>query len=286
MALVGAVALWPFLTSGSDEPVPPQDQGRTWRLTWSDEFDGVAGAPDPAKWTLVNGHLGYNGELEYYTPRNAAVDGRGHLVITARNDDAWQYDCSPRKCAATSARLFTAGKFSQTYGRLEARIKVPRGQGMWPAFWALRSPEGSGRGEIDVMENIGREPKRIHGSLHGENGYDATKSHELPGHQALADDFHVFAADWFPDHIAFSVDGRTYSVKHKADEPGGWNFDQPFYLLLNLAVGGDWPDAPDSTTVFPQQMVVDYVRVFSAAPAPDGAGRPTPAPGPAISAGR
>ena len=267
VVLVGAAVLYPLLATESDVLTAPGDRTTLWRLTWSDEFSGAVGAPDPAKWTLVTGHLGYNSELEYYTPKNATLDGRGHLVITARDDDASQYDCSPRKCAATSARLFTEGKFAQTYGRLEARIKLPRGQGMWPAFWALRSSQGSGRGEIDVMENIGKEPKKIHSSLHGEKDYNSTKSHELTGDRALADDFHVFAADWFPDHISFSMDGHVYTTRRKADAPrGNWTFDQPFYLLLNLAVGGDWPGAPDSTTHFPQQMTVDYVRVYSAVP--------------------
>ncbi|UBU13775.1 glycoside hydrolase family 16 protein [Nonomuraea gerenzanensis] len=247
----------------------PEQVPAGWRLVWADEFDGPAGPPDPAKWNLVDDHLGYNNELEYYTPRNAAVDGRGRLVITARSDDAGAYDCSPRVCAATSARLFTAGKFVQRYGRIEARIKLPEGQGMWPAFWARRSPQGSGRGEIDIMEHLGREPDTVHGSLHGEQGYDEQNTYRLPGGARFADDFHVFAADWYPDRISFLVDGQIYATEHKADAPpGGWDFDVPYYLLLNLAVGGDWPGPPDATTRFPQQLIVDHVRVYAAATDP------------------
>ncbi|MEV0828790.1 glycoside hydrolase family 16 protein [Nonomuraea rubra] len=261
------------LTPGEPAPAPqgkaPEQPPAGWRLVWSDEFDGPAGPPDPAKWNLVDDHLGYNNELEYYTPRNAVVDGQGRLVITARSDDAGGYDCSPRVCAATSARLFTAGKFAQRYGRIEARIKLPEGQGMWPAFWARRSPQGSGRGEIDIMEHLGREPDTVHGSLHGEQGYDEQNTYRLPGGGRFADDFHVFAADWYPDRISFLVDGQVYATEHKADAPpGGWDFDVPYYLLLNLAVGGDWPGPPDSTTRFPQQLIVDHVRVYASATDP------------------
>jgi len=137
---------------------------------------------------------------------------------------------------------------------------------MWPAFWALRAPRGSGAGEIDIMEHIGSKPRTVYSSLHGtENrGYDPVSSLTLPKGHAFADDFHTFAADWYPDRISFSVDGQVYSTQEKAKAPpGSWAFDQPYYLLLNLAVGGNWPGSPDSTTVFPQYMVVDYVRVFA-----------------------
>ncbi|NRQ32314.1 glycoside hydrolase family 16 protein [Nonomuraea sp. NN258] len=248
-----------------EPPAPGRDSGQEWRLVWSDEFDGPVGPPDPAKWNLVDDHLGYNNELEYYSPRNAALDGRGNLVITARDDDAHLRDCSPRVCAATSARLFTAGKFAHRYGRLEARLKLPVGQGMWPAFWARRSPQGSGRGEIDIMEYLGHEPGTVHGNLHGERGYDAVNSYRLPGGARFSDDFHVFAADWYPDRISFLVDGQVYATEHRsAAPPGGWDFDVPYYLLLNLAVGGDWPGPPDDTTRFPQRLVVDHVRVYAA----------------------
>ncbi|GAA2208719.1 glycoside hydrolase family 16 protein [Nonomuraea monospora] len=252
-----------------DRDTAEEREPRGWRLVWSDEFDGPAGPPDPAKWNLVDDHLGYNNELEYYTPRNAAVDGHGRLVITARSDDAGSYDCSPRVCAATSARLFTAGKFAHRYGRIEARVKLPMGRGMWPAFWARRSPQGSGRGEIDIMEHLGHEPDTVHGSLHGEQGYDRQNTYRLPGGGSFADDFHVFAADWYPDRISFLVDGQVYATEHKADAPpGGWDFDVPYYLLLNLAVGGDWPGSPDATTRFPQHLIVDHVRVYAATDPP------------------
>jgi beta-glucanase (GH16 family) len=176
----------------------------------------------------------------------------------------------------------SAGKFSQAYGRFEARMKVPRGQGMWPAFWMLGDnifadgwPKG---GEIDVMENLGREPGTIYGSLHGP-GYSGVNSitagYTLPGGQALADDFHTFTVDWAPDSVTWYLDGIQYSHKTKDDTRGNpWVFDDKFFILLNLAVGGYWPGAPDSSTQFPQTLLVDYVRVYELA----ASSVPTPEP--------
>ncbi|WP_344449809.1 glycoside hydrolase family 16 protein [Actinocorallia aurantiaca] len=229
-------------------------------LVFSDEFDGPAGPPDLDKWNLIDGHLGYNDELDYYRPENAALDGRGRLVITARDDNAHLFDCRPRRCAATSARLTTEGRFTFTYGRIEARIKVPGGQGMWPAFWARRDPPDAGRGEIDVMEILGRDPGAVHSSLHGDRDLDVTDTYRLPDGQDFAGDFHVFAAEWRKDGICFSVDGLTHACRKKAATPG-WEFDRPYFLLLNLAVGGDWAEGPDKSTKFPRHMLVDYVRV-------------------------
>jgi beta-glucanase (GH16 family) len=241
--------------------------------TWSDDFDGPAGsAPDPAKWVRETGGSGSgNNELQYYTDgaSNAALDGQGHLVITARRENPAGYQCWYGDCRYTSARLNTAERFTQMYGRIEARIKIPRGQGIWPAFWMLGDNIGSvgwpASGEIDIMENIGSEPNLIHGSLHGpgysggsslSGGYDAGRP--------FADDFHTYAVDWAPDAVTFSVDGNQYQRRTPADTRGNaWVFNRPYFLILNLAVGGNWPGAPDAGTVFPQQMVVDYVRVHS-----------------------
>ena len=171
----------------------------------------------------------------------------------------------------TSARLKTAGKFSQTYGRFEGRIKIPFGQGMWPAFWMLgddiEKAVWPDCGEIDIMENIGKEPSTVHGSIHGPgfSGDDGIEAHyRLPGNRRFADDFHVFAVEWEPNAIRFYVDDELYVTRTRADLPPGrkWVFDHPFFLLLNVAVGGDWPGNPDSTTIFPQTMLVDYVRVY------------------------
>jgi beta-glucanase (GH16 family) len=242
-------------------------------LAFADEFDGPAGtAPDPAKWTHeVNGSGGGNNELQFYTDStsNAALDGAGHLVITARKENPANYQCWYGTCEYTSARLNTASTFTQAYGHIEARIKVPRGQGMWPAFWMLGDNIGDvgwpNCGEIDVLENIGREPSTVHGSLHGpgySGGNPITGSYTLPNGGVFADDFHTFAVDWAPDQISWSVDGDVYQTRTPADANGNpWVFDHPFFLILNVAVGGNWPGPPDGSTQFPQQMLVDYVRV-------------------------
>ncbi|MEV0894574.1 glycoside hydrolase family 16 protein [Promicromonospora sp. MEB111] len=235
-------------------------------LTWSDEFDGAAGgAPNPANWNLETGGGGWgNNELQTYTSSrdNSALDGNGNLVITARQDGNGGY---------TSARLTTAGKVEPTYGRVEARIKIPRGQGIWPAFWMLGGQIDSGvpwpnSGEIDIMENVGYEPHMVHGTIHGPGysggaGIGAAYTH--PQGWSFADDFHTFAVDRAPGRITWSVDGNVYQTRTTADTGGNqWVFDQPFFMLLNVAVGGNWPGYPDGTTQFPQQMVVDYVRVY------------------------
>lgn len=243
--------------------------------TWSDDFNGPAGsAPDAGRWAHDTGGGGWgNQELEYYTDStsNAALDGNGHLVITARRENPAGYGCWYGSCQYTSARLLTSGRFTQAYGRFEASIKIPRGQGMWPAFWMLGDNIGSvgwpNSGEIDVMENIGREPGTVHGSLHGpgySGGNPLTGSYTLPNGAALADAFHTYAVDWTPDSVTFSIDGIQYERHTPADTNGNpWVFNHPFFILLNVAVGGTWPGSPDGSTSFPQQMVVDYVHVFS-----------------------
>ncbi len=242
-----------------------------WALAWSDEFNQADGSsPDPAKWTLEVGGGGWgNHELEYYTdrPENARIE-HGHLLITALRQNYTGSDGVTR--GYTSARLKTLGKFSVTYGRVEARIKIPRGQGVWPAFWMLGSNidqvEWPKCGEIDIMESIGREPAVVHGTIHGP-GYSGDKGIGAPfslRHGRFADHYHVFAVEWEPNRIRFYVDRKLYATRTPADLPEGakWVFDQPFFLLLNFAVGGDWPGFPDSSTQFPQQMLVDYVRVY------------------------
>jgi beta-glucanase (GH16 family) len=224
--------------------------------------------PDPAKWGFDIGHEGGwgNDELEYYTSTNASQDGRGNLVITATPDGADRYQCSYGPCRYISSRIVTIHRFSRTFGRFEARIKIPRGHGIWPAFWALGDDipvVGWPRsGEIDIMENIGREPGTTHGGLHAP-AWDSGDSYTLPKGAALADDYHTFAADWRPDRITFTVDGNPYHVSYRADAPpSAWVFHKPFFLLLNVAVGGRWPGNPDTSTNFPQHMLVDYVRVY------------------------
>jgi beta-glucanase (GH16 family) len=245
-----------------------------WHLVWSDEFDWGYGAPiDSSKWTAETGGNGWgNQELEYYTNSTQnAQQQNGSLVMTATRENAYQYGCWYGTCQYTSARLVTKGKFQFTYGRAEARIKIPRGRGLWSAFWALGGNIDSpgvgwpNCGEIDIMENVGQEPQRNHGSLHGP-GYSGanplTAWNDVAG--ALADDFHVYAVEWEPAAIRFYVDNTLYETRTPADVPGGgwWVYDHGFFLLLNVAVGGNWPGSPDWSTSFPQQMLVDYVRVY------------------------
>lgn len=238
-------------------------------VAFSDTFDGPAGAAvDSSKWQIETGDNVNNHERQYYTSgnKNAALDGQGHLVITARRENPADYRCWYGTCQYTSARLNTAGKFTAQYGHVEARLKVPRGQGMWPAFWMLGTPVNwPDSGEIDVMENVGFEPSTVHGTIHGP-GYSGSggigAAYSLPNGQAFADAFHTFAVDWAPDSITWSVDGNVYQRRTPADLGGRqWVFNKPFFLILNLAVGGYWPGDPDGSTVFPQQLVVDHVSV-------------------------
>jgi len=262
----------------SQNPATPPTSD--WTMVWSDEFSGPNGSPiDRTKWIAETGGKGWgNHELEYYTDHseNASLQD-GNLVIRALQEKYIGPDGVERNY--TSARLKTFGKFSQTYGRFEARIKIPDGQGIWPAFWMLGDDiDRVGWpvcGEIDIMENIGKEPAIIHGSIHGP-GYVGTTGLEAPytlsgplsgplsGQRRFADDFHIFAIEWDPESVSFYVDKDVYVRRTRGDLKPGWKwvFDKPFFLILNLAVGGDWPGSPDSTTVFPQSMLVDYVRVY------------------------
>ena len=243
-----------------------------WQLAWSDEFNGPDGsAVDSTKWSFDIGGKGWgNNELETYTSRTANAHlENGSLVIKAMKETFTGADNITRDY--TSARLLTKNKFSQAYGRFEARIKIPYGQGIWPAFWMLGDNIDAAHwpncGEIDVMENIGKEPSIVHGTFHGP-GYSGEKgvgaAYTLTGEKKFSDDFHTFAVEWEPNVIRFYVDGNLYQTRTRADLPHGasWVFDHPFFIILNAAVGGDWPGNPDKTTVFPQQMLVDYVRVY------------------------
>ena len=260
---------------GSSLPVGPAafaSNPPVWSLAWSDEFDGPSGsAVDSSKWSYDLGGNGWgNNELETYTDRtvNAHVEG-GLLVIKALKETFTGTDGITRNY--TSARLLTKNKLTQAYGRFEARIKVPYGQGLWPAFWMLGDNIGTVGwptcGEIDIMENIGKEPSIVHGTFHGP-GYSGAQgvsaAYALSNGQKFSDDFHTFAVEWEPNVIRFYVDGLLYKTRTPADLPAGksWVFDHPFFIILNVAVGGGFPGNPDATTVFPQQMLVDYVRVY------------------------
>jgi len=249
-------------------PGPPEI---AWTLVWSDEFNGPDGSlPDSSKWVMETGGKGWgNNELETYTNRavNAQQKG-GNLVITAQKETYKGADGISRDY--TSARLKTQGLFDHQFGKIEARIKIPFGQGMWPAFWMLGNDIATVGwptcGEIDIMENIGKEPAIVHGTIHGP-GYSGDKGIGSPYSLTsgrFADDFHVYAVEWEPNQIRFYVDGHLYATRTPADLPAGakWVYNHNFFIILNLAVGGGWPGNPDATTVFPQQMLVDYVRVY------------------------
>jgi beta-glucanase (GH16 family) len=250
----------------------PQSARPGWTLTWSDEFNGTDGSRvDTSKWVTETGGNGWgNQELEYYTtrPDNAFQQG-GNLVIKAIQEKYTGKDGVTRDY--TSARLKKEGKFSQKYGRFEARIKIPQGQGIWPAFWMMGDDIGKidwpKCGEIDIMENIGKEPTLVHGTIHGP-GYSGDKGigsqFSLPDNARFADDFHIYAVEWEPKAIRFYVDDHLYGTRTPAELPKGtkWVYDHPFFMLLNVAVGGSWPGNPDATSQFPQTMLVDYVRVY------------------------
>lgn len=235
------------------------------RLVKADEFN-TAGAPDNALWTydIGTGQNGWgNNELQYYTdrPENVKVED-GMLKITARRE-------SFEGSAYTSARIKTKGLFEQAYGRFEARIQLPWGQGIWPAFWMLGANDDEviwpQCGEIDIMEYRGQEPTVIHGSVHGP-GYSAgqaiTKRYVLQNDR-FDTGFHIFGIEWGPDYINFYVDNVLYNQITPADVTGEWVFNQPFYIILNVAVGGSFVGPPGINTTFPQTMLVDYVRIYA-----------------------
>ena len=267
---VAALALLLAIHSNpvSAEPAMPASE---WKVVWSDEFKQPDGsAPDPSKWSYETGGSGWgNNELEYYTSRtnNVRIED-GKLVIEARKESYSGKDY-------TSGRLLTKGKWSGTHGRIEARIKIPRGQGVWPAFWMLGTnidlAGWPACGEIDIMENIGKEPGTVHGTVHGpqtggdyNGGIGVTGKCVLPDGKALADGFHVYAVEWATNRITWFLDGRPYfeATPAKLPKNSKWVFEQPQYLLLNLAIGGGWPGYPDATSTYPQRMVVEYVRVY------------------------
>ncbi|WP_158846653.1 family 16 glycosylhydrolase [Algibacter sp. L1A34] len=233
-------------------------------LVMQDEFD-ANGALDGSIWdfNIGNGENGWgNNELQYYTNRaeNAVVQN-GVLIMTANKESFQGSDY-------TSARILTKGKFEQTYGRFEARIRLPYGQGLWPAFWLLGADVDEVGwpqcGEIDIMENRGQEPTLISGTVHGP-GYSAgesiSKSYELTNDR-FDTGFHIFGIEWGPEYINYYVDDVLYNQITPEDVTGEWVYDHPFFIIINMAIGGDYVGAPNEETVFPQTMLVDYVRVY------------------------
>jgi len=249
----------------------------SWRLVWNDEFNGPAGRkPDARNWThevgdgTANGIPGWgNNELEYYTDdaRNAATNGRGQLAITARQSDG-SLNCYYGPCQFTSARLISQHKAEFAYGRIETRIKVPAGAGLWPAFWSLGTniadvgwPQ---TGEIDIMEFVGRVPNEIFGTIHGP-GYSGGASfggrHDFG--VPVSDNFHTVSIEWQPGRIDWYVDGILYhSATPASVAPNQWVFNHPFFLILNMAIGGNFGGPVDPNVTFPQSYLIDYVRVY------------------------
>jgi beta-glucanase (GH16 family) len=263
IVLVSALILLivPSCENSLDPEVP------NWQLVWQDEFESFAGeSPNSANWTydIGTGNNGWgNQELQYYTDRqeNVYLDGDGNLAITARRES---FGGRP----FTSARIKTQGLFEQAYGRFEARIKMPWGPGIWPAFWMLGNDiETVGwpqTGEIDIMEYRGQQTNIINGTVHGpgySGGAAITKTFGFTDNRFDVD-FHLFAVEWGKNYLRFYVDEVLYQEIKPEDLPGPWVFDKPFFIILNVAVGGNYVGFPTSQTPFPQTMLVDYVRVY------------------------
>ncbi|HLY09860.1 MAG TPA: glycoside hydrolase family 16 protein [Planctomycetota bacterium] len=256
----------------SPQSIKASSHPEDWELVWSDEFDGKE--IDPMKWKYETGGHGFgNNEQQFYTDRadNSFVDG-GALVIRAQAEKF-----ENRKY--TSAKLQT--KAAWTYGRFEFKVKLPKGKGVWPAIWMMPSdlkkyggwPQC---GEIDILEQLGHDPNHVYGTLHFGNPHPGSgKGASVVLKQgSLVDDWHDYALEWYPGELRWFVDGELYQVQNDWFTSGGggapWPapYDRDFYLQLNVAVGGGWPGNPDATTVFPQVMKVDYVRVFKSKAAP------------------
>jgi beta-glucanase (GH16 family) len=257
-----------------------------WKLVWSDEFNQTAGSPpDSAKWNYDLGGGGWgNNESEVYTnsPQNVFQDGKGNLVIRAIRDSAGNYTSARLQTGSPKASTHTTD-LSWRYGRIEARSKLPYGQGVWPAFWMLGENIGTVGwptcGELDIMENFGTSQNNAAtntGTAHGpgySGGSGVSAKYTLPLGQKIADDFHVYSIEWAPGSVEWFVDGASFHKISQASLPAGrrWVFDAPFFILLNLAIGGNPVGKPDPNAPFPaQDMLVDYVRVYQAVPAAAG----------------
>jgi beta-glucanase (GH16 family) len=263
---IGGAAAQPAIAAG-----PPPG----YKLVWKDEFNREPGMPpDPAVWTHETGASGWgNNELQNYV----VDDAHSHVVADPAATDKRALQIlvtSPSAGHYESARLITGRKLSVQYGYVEARIRLPAGQGIWPAFWMLgedlfdRHVGWPECGEIDIMENIGKDPwlGKNRSSLHGPGYSGGASLHadfDLPAGAAFRDRYHLFAMLWTKDAITFSVDGKAFSTQRPADAAGKpWVFDRPFFLIANVAVGGSFPGSPDATTRFPQEMRIDYIRVY------------------------
>jgi beta-glucanase (GH16 family) len=242
----------------------PSLRAQCWNLVWADEFDGAT--LDLSKWSYQIGGSWGNNELQYYgTNANNSYLDNGYLHIVGRQETVGSNNY-------TSARIRSRYKGDFKYGKIEARMKLPAGQGLWPAFWLMPSDDIYGvwpqSGEVDIMEFLGHQTNKIYGTLHASNNgvhVSSQANYVLPTGN-YTDEYHVFSVVWKPDTIRFYVDNIHYGTKTAANLSGSFPFDQRFYILLNLAIGGNWPGAPDITTVFPADMSVDYVRVYQELP--------------------
>jgi hypothetical protein len=287
-----------------DSTVPPG-----YSLVWSDEFNqAIGGGVDAKVWNVMAGKNNANNELEIYTadPKNISIQSAPATSPPGEEQDLGVPDPNKKRSGVpegtpkpflaitatkendgnfNSARINTQYNKSFQYGYIEARIQLPYGRGIWPAFWMLgaNSRGWPGCGEIDIMENIGKysDQGTCHGSLHGP-GYSGehclTGHYVLPNQGRFKEGYHIFAVLWEKDSIQFYCDGQLYEKRTPGDLPAGndgWVYNHPFYLILNLAVGGNWPGNPDASTSFPQKMKVDYVRVYQklpSTPTPPAAG--------------
>lgn len=250
------------------QQVPASDHD--WLMVWEEQFTGSA--LDFSKWSYHFGK-GPNHELQNYTSAEKNVRfepdpaqlGNQFLVVQA-HEETTEHDSET--FAYTSGRINTRGKFNVTYGKIEMRAKLPFGQGIWPAFCMLgediRTIGWPACGEIDIMEYIGKTPTNVYGTLHGP-GYSGGKGigTKLDTPDTLSAEFHTYGVEWEPDCIRWYFDGALFQTRSPADLGGDkWVFDHPFFILINLAIGGDWPGNPDATTRFPQTYTVDYVKVY------------------------
>jgi beta-glucanase (GH16 family) len=255
---VVAVLYGALAACGGGSSTPPP-----WQLVWSDEFEGTA--LDSTKWSVDTGNDFGTGQQDYDTARTQNITvTNGQLALTALSE-------SYEGASYTSGRIESSGKFQQAYGRFEASIQLPQGQGMWPAFWLLGDDFATDGwpqcGEIDIMESRGSDPNAVVGSLHGPGGDNLSSGFALPGGASFAAGFHQFAVEWEPGVVRWYVDNQLYDTQSADTLPDSqpWVFDHPFFIIVDLAVGGQFGGNVNSSTMFPQAMLVDYVHVYARA---------------------
>lgn len=257
----------PFIIISQNDTSPTAYKG--WELVWHDEFNG-SGLPDSSKWSYDEGGHGWgNNEQQYYLANSLEntylKDGQLHIVAVKKEYENRNY---------TSAKLTTYNKIHQKYGKVEVKAKLPQGKGSWPAIWMLpvtiRTKEEPWPlcGEIDIMEHVGKDPGMVHTSLHSEL-YNHVKRTQITHFERLNDvfnEFHTYGIEWDENSIKFVFDGKLFYETFKGQDGRvatneGWPFDKPYFLILNVAVGGNWGGEIDET-IFPNEMIVDYVRIF------------------------